>query len=557
LGVTRLPSGPTGSSGPLLGANAIFFSSLSSSNQQVIGLELAKFLTNSEQSATLMRRGRLVPANRRVRINPRLHPLVAGFAEQAASAVPIPNTDRMDAVWANALDPYNRALEGIITPLEAAATTTRAINEANGFAVGEIEAPACADLGTIRLVHNWEGAAADALNAIIARYKTLCPLVIVQSSRDNLDLVRSRWARNPEATTNPDMVLASQTWLMSAVAEGITFREIGGLISNEALQRYNPAAVNGMRVQNRLIGIPVTISVHALYFNRSLVESPATVLERLRAQAGEGMPIALPASFVPAYWGVGAMGGALFASDNRAVLDQGGFASWLEWLRRSRDEYGIQPVFDQAELRRLFLAGESAYYVGLPEEMPSLISALGEGNVRVALLPAGPEGNATPFFEASGFYINGRASDNKANIAARFAAFATNTESQTLLLATGALAPANSTVPLDDRPGIATFVDQARTAYPLPNAPEFGAVLTLGDQAYRAVLEQGEDPSAAAAALTRQINEANGFQVDPPAETPAAATPVPEPERDSQTQAEDAPALRPTPPADPSQDETP
>jgi len=505
VGVAPLPSGPTGSAGPFLGVSAALFSAVSAPNQQTLSIELGKFLTNSEQNATLMRRARLVPANSRVRVNPRLHPLVAGFAAQAASAIPIPNSTRMDAVWANANEAYNRVLEGLITPLEAAVNTTRAVNEANGFAVTETRQPACTDLGTIHLAHDWEGPAADALDAIIQRYKQVCPLVIVQSSRDNLDLVRSRWALNPASSANPDIVLAPQTWLIEAVDDGITLRDISNLISNEQLQRYHPAALNGMRVHNRLVGVPMTMHVYALYYNHSLIEAPAAVLERLRSQADNGVPIALPARFIPAFWGVGAQGGTLFDSQNRVILDQGGFAEWLTWLQRSRDEHGIQLIYEQSELKSLFLAGKSAYYIG-------------------GLLPAGPAGDAAPFFEATGFFFNQHSSERRAAIAAAFATFASNADNQALLMEAQAVVPANATVPLDRRPDTAIFVEQTRSAVPIPNVPEFRAVLSLGSQAYVDVLQDGVAPEQAAAELTRRINQANGF-AEP---TPVDATPSPE-----------------------------
>ncbi len=526
VGVAPLPSGPTGSAGPFLGVTAALFSTVSSPNQHLVSVELGKFLTNSEQSATLMRRARLVPANSRVRINPRLHPLAAGFAAQAASAIPIPNSTRMDAVWTNANEAYNRVLEGLITPLEAAVNTTRAVNEANGFTVTETKPPACTDLGTIRLVHDWEGPAAEALDAIIQRYKQVCPLVIVQSSRENLELVRSRWALNPASAANPDIVLAPQTWLIEAVADGIALRDLSNLASNEQLQRYHPVALNGMRVHNRLVGVPMTMHVYALYYNHTLIEAPAAVLERVRSQADNGVPIALPARFIPAYWGVGALGGTLFDNQNRVILDQGGFAEWLDWLRRSRDEHGIQLSFEQSELKSLFLAGKSAYYVGGPAEAPELYAALGEQNVGVALLPAGPAGDAAPLFEATGFFFNQHSSERKTSIAAAFAVFASNADNQAMLMEANAIVPANATVPLDRHPNTAIFVEQARSAVPIPNVPEFRAVLNLGNQAYVDVLQNGVAPEQAVADTTRRINQANGFAEPTPVE--GSATPAPE-----------------------------
>ncbi len=533
VGVTPLPSGPAGSAGPFLIENAIFFSPDSSPNQQLISIELGKFLTNAEQSATLMRKGRMVPANLRVRINPRLYPLIAGFSAQAATAVPVPNIAGIDSVWVALNETYNRFLEGIITAQEAAVSATAVINQANGIEAQPSEPLVCSDLGTVRLVHSWQGPSADALNAIIERFKKVCPMVIVQSSYEDLDALRTRWADNPTVAGIPDIVLAPQTWLVDALADEIALRDLSTVISSEMLQRYQPIAISGMRTQNRLLGVPMSVSVYALYYNESLINEPAAILDRLRTQADEGLPIALNAQFVPAYWGVGALGGKLFDDKNRVILDQGGFADWLTWLQTSRDEHGVTIVYDQAELKSLFLAGKSAYYVGLPEDMPELAASLGEDNLGLALLPAGPAGTATPFLQTTGFFFNGRTSDRRATLGAEFVAFATNADSQGLLRDMSALVPANATVKLGEGSAAATFIEQSRTAISIPNAPEMRAVPAMGDQAYLAVLQESADPQEAAADMTQQINKANGFAEatatePPPTGEPASTEPAAE-----------------------------
>ena len=90
-------------------------------------------MTNAEQQATLMREARLIPANQRVQVNPRLEPVSAIFVAQARNALPLPNATEMDAVLRLGNGAYAQVLEGLLDPTTAAISVTVALNEANVF----------------------------------------------------------------------------------------------------------------------------------------------------------------------------------------------------------------------------------------------------------------------------------------------------------------------------------------------------------------------------------------------------------------------------------------
>jgi hypothetical protein len=140
----------------------------------------------------------------------------------------------------------------------------------------------------------------------------------------------------------------------------------------------------------------------------------------------------------------------------------------------------------------------------------------------VALLPAGPEGDATPLFLASGMFINGALTATEVDAALNFATFATNADNQMRMVERTELVPTNANVELSEKPYVMTFLEQARTAFPLPNQPQIGRVIEMGDEAYQAVLVEGVDPQHAASVLTQQMNELYGFEVDQPTATPTS-----------------------------------
>ncbi|MDX1613386.1 MAG: extracellular solute-binding protein [Candidatus Promineifilaceae bacterium] len=89
--VGALPEGPEGVAAPILVSEGLLFNRASSDSQAAIALELARFLTNREQSAALLRDAGIVPANRNVRINARLYPVQAAFYSQALTAAQLPD----------------------------------------------------------------------------------------------------------------------------------------------------------------------------------------------------------------------------------------------------------------------------------------------------------------------------------------------------------------------------------------------------------------------------------------------------------------------------------
>jgi len=505
IGVAVLPTGPNGSAGPFLQVQAFLFSTVSSANQRTLALALAQFATNAEQQATLMREARLVPANARVRVNPRLDPAVATFVTQARNAVPLPNGPELDAVFRLGNDAYARVLEGIMDPAAAAANTTAAINEANGFTALASAQFECKGVGTLYLGVALEGAVVDGLQQIVAELRRDCPTMLVNLEFVTLDDVAQRLMAPLAANGRIDFVIAPQSWIL-ALAPQHVLADLTPSVNVETLQRYRPIALDALRYRNALYGLPLSMELDALYFNRSLVTEPALTLDDLRSQALNGIPIWLDTTFFHAYWGITAFGGELFDSNYRVNLDQGGFAEWLTWLKATEESSGLHVTNNRAEVERKFLAGESAYLVGGPLLLAQTRAALGNELVDVTLLPSGPAGEGQPLLRTTGFLFSQRLSPPQLALAQEFTNYATNVENQATILATAGLLPSNAGVEGADDPALATFVEQTKRALIQPNVPQMITVLEIAGQAYTAVLQNDVDPAEAAASITARLN---------------------------------------------------
>ncbi|MEZ4673464.1 MAG: extracellular solute-binding protein [Caldilineaceae bacterium] len=332
VGVSTLPSGPNGNAAPFLSVQAFLFNTVSSDNQRRLATEFTTFFTNAEQQSSLMRETQLIPANTRVRVNPRLDPIMASFTAQARTAVPLLNIPEMDAVLSVGGDAYARVLEGVVEPAEASIAVTTAINEVNGFA--EVATPQfeCAGVGTIYLGYAIAPKREAALTRVLAQMRRDCPTIIVTATPVTQEEVATRLSATLASDGRLDLLMVPHQWIPALVNQQ-QLRDLTSTIDAETLQRYRPVGVDAMRYQGGLYGVPTTIDLDALYYNRTLVVEPARTLEELVQQATDGVPIALETSFVRGFWGIAAFGGTLLNGENTIGFGDGSFAAWLAWLQ--------------------------------------------------------------------------------------------------------------------------------------------------------------------------------------------------------------------------------
>ncbi|MCB0061736.1 MAG: extracellular solute-binding protein, partial [Caldilineaceae bacterium] len=451
-----------------------------------------------------MRETHVVPVNTRVRVNPRLYPIVADFAAQARSAVPLRSIPEMDTVLQVGGDAYARVLEGIVEPAEASIAVTTAINEANGFAQVATPQFDCTGVGTIYLGHAITAKQQETLTRVLAQLRRDCPTVIVNAQPVDQDGLAERLGTTLGSDGRIDLLMVPHRWIPPLVAAG-ELEDLTNTIDAETLQRYRPVGVDAMRYQGGLYGLPTTIELDVLYYNRALVEEPARSLEELRQQAAGGVPIVLETSFLHGFWGLPAHGGTFSTSNGRLTFPNESFAAWLTWLQTARTESNITYTMDHEALEEQFVAQTSAYYIAGPDALQRMQTALGTQNLGVALLPAGPGGDGGPLLRATGLLFSSRLNDTQLRLALEVASYITSVESQTVFLELANQVPTNIGLTLPADLPLSVFIDQTRTAVLLDNSPIMNQLLTLGDAPYQAVLEEDVPPADAVEALAREL----------------------------------------------------
>ena len=529
LGVAQLPSGPAGSAGPLLTTAALLINAMSSADQIELALDLARFISSSDQQAALMREANVVPANTRTRISEGLYPHIATVTAQARTAIPYANDAGIQDAFAVLANAYNRTMAGMASATEAATVAQATLIDEFGFPSAEIAASACIEQGDLTVSAPDASGLLTVLRTLADNFADVCPGIRMTIQAVALD-ESSPFSRNDNEFAGVDLMFVPHRTLRGLVDGGV-IAPVTPLIDPAIVQQMRPLAVTAMRLDNDLYGAPILIDMQTLYYNSGLINDAAGTLADLRAQAQASVPVLLDASFEYGFWGVGAFGGRLFSDDGQFALSPTALTEWLAWLQESQQSFGVRVTGERSEATDLFLQRQSAYLVAPALRFNELLSQVGSESLNVALFPQGPGGPGRPLASVGGMAMRNGLSARQELLASRFLSYVASVQAQSELLLAHRIMPANGAVLLDRNPSVARMVEQLQSATLVQYRPWLESVFTLGDSAYAAVLFDGVAPSEAVSRMyaALEADAANtGIVVPTPDPTPTpVATPVP------------------------------
>lgn len=367
--------------------------------------------------------------------------------------------------------------------------------------------------GTLSLWHSWAGQDGDALAQILAGFQDRYPELALETLFVGYSRLAQGYASAVSAGGGPDLLLGPNWWLEDLVAAEV-LAPLDEQVPPEVLEGYLPAAVENLRYDGRLYGLPTHVELVALYVNRRLLGDrpvPATT-EELLAYAREDprLGAGLYANLYHLSWGFAAYGATFFDAQGRLVLDQGdGAARFLEWLRRAQETPGIFVSPDYGMLIDRFKKGEFAFFVDGPWSRAELTEALG-ADLAVAPLPAGPAGPARPWLSADGVFLNPNISPAQTARALALARHVSSAESGSLWAQTSGRIPAQVEADVGADRLVRGFLAQAQQALPEPNRPEMVAVYTYAGDMVLKVLGGDASPEQAVVEAVTLIQEETG-----------------------------------------------
>jgi arabinogalactan oligomer/maltooligosaccharide transport system substrate-binding protein len=395
----------------------------------------------------------------------------------------------------------------------APAPAPEATTEPEAPAVAETPAPEApaepaGPSGEVTLWHAYQTGSAEetTLGVLIENAQAAYPDMTINVLQIPFSEIFNKYQTEVAAGGGPDMFVAPNDDLGNWARGGLVLA-LDSYLQGK-LDKTSNVGVEGMKVDGKLYGVPESAKAVALYYNKSLIDTPPTSTEELldMVKAGSGL-VNVQGAYHLFGWS-GAFGGVLLDGTNTCVADQGGWTEFMQYLVDLKAAGAVfEPDYGKAE--GLFRQGKAAMFVNGPWALADYKKDLGD-NLGVAPMPAGPVGPATPLNGIDGFYIN----PNSQNIqsAVDLALFLTNQESSQIYTDQAGHVPIRSDVTAAD-PLVAAFAEASATGYPRPQSAEFANYWTPFGDMFTKVLEGAISPAEGVSEACQAMNTANGKEV--------------------------------------------
>lgn len=260
---------------------------------------------------------------------------------------------------------------------------------------------------------------------------------------------------------------------------------------------YFPSTLNQVRYQGQIYGIPIGSMTKVLCYNKAklnitndpVLSNPPTTLDGLIQRAIKGYSVGLVSTFEDTFWGIGVFGGRLFNELGEIQPNLEGLVKWIDWLKNASLQPNMIFSRDRIILHNAFAEGKLAYYVCDSTEILDFTQSLGD-NFRIALLPQGEGGNATPLLNTIIMVLNHSNTDNENRIGLALAKFITNPEQQLAgIIQTQSFIPTNRGVNPNVKllPIESVLLKQAKSAMaiPLNNLEQILPIFEQGEALYQ------------------------------------------------------------------------
>ncbi|MCA9859582.1 MAG: extracellular solute-binding protein [Thermomicrobiales bacterium] len=374
------------------------------------------------------------------------------------------------------------------------------------------------DSGSLTLWHGWTGAEADTLNnQIIPAWQEANPGIEIDVLAVPFDQLKNKYQTEAATGGGPDLLIGPADWV-GELAEAELILPLDDLVGEDVLAQYVESAVDALRIDGQLYGLPESVETVALYYNTDLVPTaPASTADLISisaeiAAADSGnYGLALFSNFYhPAGYLFG-WGGQIFDDTNHSAFDAPETVSFLGWMKDLTSQPGVYYQNDDAAISSLFKEGKAGMVINGPWALADYQAALGADKVAVAELPVISENGdapAKPFLGVKHIMVNSNDSGDQAALAARFAEFFTGAEVGKILADGAGHLPANTGVDVSENPAASAFVAQAANSTPMPTIPQMGQVWTPAEDMIGKVLAGDATPEEAAASAAQSINDA-------------------------------------------------
>lgn len=352
----------------------------------------------------------------------------------------------------------------------------------------------------------------DVLGDVIEEWSELYPQTEVFIKFFLAEKILEPFVAQVTRGAGPDLIL---TYYNPALLQLIEDGVLRSLHADEVNTfQFRPEALESVRYDDELYGIPAYLSTQVLCYNKDKVDLSALpqTLPALIEQARKGYSVGIHSGFAATLWGTGLFGRQLSDVQEPAILAwRRGWKQWMEWLKDAQNEPNLILSEDTQALQQAFVDGQLAYLTCHSDWTPYFSDVLGRDTLGATLLPGNDFQSAIPPLVTTSFFFNQASSDNQTKLAIKLAQFITNEEQQKQIAAGIPFIPSNKNLTFNPQlfPIRATLLEQAKTArnLSLDDAETLEAVKFQGDSFYQKILAGEIDTDDAAIEMRRAVDQ--------------------------------------------------
>jgi len=357
--------------------------------------------------------------------------------------------------------------------------------------------------GTVTLWDSYTSGAGtelDVLKEQIARIEAANPGLDIQNLEVGFGDIFNKYQLEVASGGGPDLMIVPNDSLGDLTRNELT-TVLDDMIPADAFKDYNPLAVEGSKVDGKLVQVPESLKAVAMYYDPAKVANPPKTTDELLAAVKDGLKLGIFQGMYHNFGWAGGFGGKLLdEAGTLCVADQGGFAEAFQFLA---DLKAAGATFDATydNIANGFKQGKFDAIVDGPWAVGGYVTA--RPGVAVAPMPAGPKGPSLPFTGVDGYMVNPNSAN--ADLALAVALALTDAEAQQAFADKAGHIPANATIASDD-PITKLFSEAVANGYPRPQSVEFARFWTPFGNALNEVLDKGADPVQAVASACKLMN---------------------------------------------------
>jgi arabinogalactan oligomer/maltooligosaccharide transport system substrate-binding protein len=359
---------------------------------------------------------------------------------------------------------------------------------------------------TISIWHGYTGVEEQLFSQAVSDFMAANPDVTIDLLAVPFDELQNKFQTEvaagggPAMTTGPQdrMAVYQAADLLAEIDESASF-----------LSQLVPASVNGGKIGGKLYGVPLNNKVLALFYNKSMIETPPTDFDQLLSMAADH-GLAITADWFHNYMWVSAFGAQLFDENYKCVLDTTGAAPAFAYLKTVCDSPGVTCDGNDGDMDALFRTGQVAFRIQGNWLSGDAENDLGAANVGVARIPTIPgHGDPRPWNQSEMASISVNATPDQVAAAMRFIEYFTSADVQKTFLEQANWIPANASVDTSGNPIVGGFLEQVPYSDPFPVVAELGATWSPMQDAVTKILDGVLTPEDAITQATQLINQTN------------------------------------------------